>query len=320
MKGPFYHTGLDTNRDEIRGLIDGNGKGKHYYVDYATGADTNSGEYWNTALKTYGEAVDRVTTNKNDVIHINGASTVVETSMVTLSKSRVHTVGHNGAYRHMGNGAKINLSSASTGAANIACFKNTGVRNTFTGIRFMSDSTISESLYTLVEAGEFATYNYCEAYKSSDLDDAGAAELLLNGDTAQFYNCSIGALTNETGDIRAKVLCTNVVGQLRDCYFENCLFLGNADATDNVHVYAGAAGSVQRMLMFKQCTFMNNGAAAGTPAHAVGCAAAQDVGLIFLKDCSVVNIGLVAEVDMNIWIDSPLVVKATSGVAIAAVT
>jgi len=320
MARDFYHTGLQVGRSDIKTMLDGMGPGNHYYVDYRNGADANDGETWETAFKTYSQAVSAVTSNNNDVIHIDGDSTVTETAMVTLSKSRVHTVGHNGALRHFGNGTKIALSTSATGAANIACFKNTGVRNTFTGIRFMNDSTIAESLYSLAEAGEFATYVNCEAYKGSDLDDANAAELLLNGDSPQFYNCSIGAMTNETGDIRAKILVKNVINTgfgTRDAYFENCMTLGNADSTDNVHVYAAAAGSVERLLMFKDCTFINQGNAAGTPAHAVGAAAAQTAGLILLKNCTQVNMTIMCEDAMNIWVDGPVPAELTTGTALA---
>ena len=33
----FYHTGLGVGRDTIQTLVDGHGRGDHYYVDFGTG-------------------------------------------------------------------------------------------------------------------------------------------------------------------------------------------------------------------------------------------------------------------------------------------
>ena len=80
--------------------------GDQYNVDYRNGDDDNRGRHRGKAFKTYGAAVDATTTNNNDVIFIDGDSTVVETAMVDLTKSRVHTVGVNGPYGHYGQGRK----------------------------------------------------------------------------------------------------------------------------------------------------------------------------------------------------------------------
>jgi len=138
--------------------------------------------------------------------------------MITWAKNRIHVVGLNGPAGHFGQGSKVQI-GVTDAATDIALLQVTGVRNTFSNVKFISNNTKAESLYGVVEAGEYTRYFNCEFYKSTDLDDAGASELLLNGDTAMFYNCTIGSTANITGDIRANVLCTNVLGNLRDCYF-----------------------------------------------------------------------------------------------------
>jgi hypothetical protein len=107
MNRDFFHTGLQVGRSDIRSLLDGQGPGDFFYVDYEKGADGNDGNTWAKALRTYGEAVSRATSNNNDIILIDGNSQVVEPAMVTVSKNRVHTIGVNGPPGIMGQGARI---------------------------------------------------------------------------------------------------------------------------------------------------------------------------------------------------------------------
>jgi len=278
--------------------------GDVYFVDYRNGSDGNDGKSKDSALKTLSKAYSSVASNKNDVILIDGDSTVVETAMITWAKNRVHVVGLNGPAGHYGQGAKVSIGTT-TAATDIALLQVTGVRNTFSNVKFISTNVVAEGLYGVVEAGEFSRYFNCEFYKSSDLDDAGASELLLNGDSAMFYNCTIGSTANETGNIRANVLCTATISgkKLRDCYFENCLFLAKADDTDKVFVYGANATDVERMLTFKGCTFFNNPLGAGTPAAAIAFGAAQTQGAVFCDtNCAVVDVTVMGTTGQNIFV------------------
>ncbi len=311
-------TTLNVTSSQIESLLSIQGSGNIFYVDYRNGSDSNSGEDWPNAFRTYSAAVAAVTTNNNDVILIDGDSTVVETAMVTLSKNRVHTIGVNGALGHYGQGAKISV-GVTTAATDIATFKNTGVRNTFTGLKFINENTVAEGLYSVAEGGEFARYLNCEFYKSTDLDDAGASEFLHNGDSSQFYNCTFGSSANETGNIRANVLVTATLAgtKCRDSYFENCIFLAKADDTDKVMVYGANATDVERMFLMKDCTFFNNPLGAGTPAHAVGFGAAQTEGAVILKNCTSVDCTVMAQAAVGIYVDGAVPTFATTGVSVA---
>jgi len=316
-----FCTTVQASAEQLAQVLGLTGPGNIYYVDYRNGKDYSNpenGKSWSNPFKTLSRAIDAVTSNNNDIILIDGDSTVVETAMVDISKNRVHVVGVNGALGHFGQGAKISI-GVTTAATDIACIKNTGVRNTFTGIKVINNNTVAEGLYGFAEGGEFTRFRNCEFYKSTDLDDAGAAEILLNGDSSMFYDCTIGSTANETGDIRANVLCTAVLSgkKLRDCYFENCLFLGKADDTDKVFVYGANATDVERMLLMKDCTFINNTLAAGVPAHAVGFGAAQNQGVVILKNCTSVNCTVMAQAAVNIYVDGAVPTFATTGVSVA---
>ena len=317
----FYHTGLQVGRQDIRTMLDGQGPGNHWYVDYRNGSDTNDGNTWAKAFKTYAAAVAAAVSNNNDVIHVDGDSTVAESAMVTISKNRLHTIGHNGALGHFGHGAKISL-GVTTAATDIATIKNTGVRNTFTGIKFINNNTVAEGLYCFAEGGEFSRFYNCTFYKSTDLDVSLAAEMLANGDSMMAYNCTFGSLANIIADdkIRPNMLCSATLSgkKLRDNYLENCLFWSKAAGTEAVRVYGANADDIERLLMLNGCSFINNPLSAATPAHAVGFGAAQTQGAVFLKNCSSVDHTVMAQAAVGIYVDGAVPTFATTGVSVAA--
>lgn len=321
MKRDFFHTGLQVGRSQIQSLINANGPGDVYYVDYRNGSDTNDGETWETAFRTYSAAIAAVTSNNNDVILIDGDSTVIETAMVNITKNRVHTIGMNGALGHYGQGAKIQCALAA-GATNIATVQNTGIRNTFTGIKFDNGNTVDEGLYAFAEGGEYTRFLNCEFYKSTDLDETAAAEFLHNGDSTQFYDCTFGSTANIIADdkIRPNVLVSATLSgkKCRDSYFENCLFFSKAGGTEHVAVYGANATDVERMLMFKDCSFINNPLSAATPAHAVGFGAAQTQGAVILKNCTSVDHTVMAQAAVGIYVDGAVPTFGTSGVSVTA--
>ena len=313
-------TSLDVTRSQIAALLSIEGSGDLYFVDYRNGSDNDSGDEWDRAFKTYSRAINAVESNNNDIILINGDATIVETAMLDISKNRVHTIGMNGGLGHYGQGAKISC-ALSTGATNIATVKNTGVRNTFTGIKFLNSNTVAEGLYSFAEGGEFSRFFNCEFYKDTDLDETAAAEFLNNGDSPQFYNCTFGSTANTiaTAKIRPNMLLTATLSgkKCRDAYAENCLFFSKSDGTEHVAVYGANATDVERMLMLKDCTFFNNPLSGATPAHAVGFGAAQTQGGVLLKNCSSVDHTVMAEASVGIYVDGAVPTFATTGVSVA---
>lgn len=291
--------------------------GNVFFVDYRNGDDTNPGTKDNP-FKTLSAAHDACTSNNGDLIIIDGDSTVVETAMIDFSKSRITVVGSNG-FHHFGQAAKVSI-GVTIDTDDIALIKNTGVRNNFIGIKFISDNTLTQALYTFAEGGEYTTFINCEFYKSTHLDSSTASEFLHNGDSAQFYDCTFGSSANQTGGIRANVLLTRetLTGKVcRDTYFQNCIFLGKADDTDKVFVYGANATDVERMLLMKNCTFMHNKLGAGTPAHAVGFGAAQTEGTVLLQDCASVDCTVMAQAAVGIYVAGAVPAFATTGVATA---
>lgn len=295
--------------------------GTYYFVDYTNGNDGYDGLSMDTPFKTVAQAYSRVTTNADDVICLMGNATHGLTEMLDVSKNRVHFVGIDGTFGRMyGQNAKISL-TATTGATNIATVQNTGIRNSFTNIKFMNSSTVTEGINCFAEGGEYTVFTNCEFYKDTDLDVTTACEFLANGDSTQFIGCTFGSLANELSGavIRPCVKATATLSgkKLRDNVFVDCMFWRKAGNTANKMVYGANATDVERLMLFKNCSFISNTLGSATPAAAVGFGAAQTQGTVLLQNCTSVDCTVMAQAAVGIYVAGPVPTFATTGVAVA---
>jgi len=291
-------------------------------------------EYYNNHNRIYEDGTNAIqtdlatlyaamTSNRNDVVLLNAHGGHALTEMLSVAKNRVHFYGMGALGRLYGQRSRITL-GVSTETADIAAIKNTGVGNSFKNLKVDSSGTATAERYAVAEAGEYALYEGVEMYKSTQLDDTLAAELLLNGDSAQFKRCTLGSNVNaiSTAIIRPCVQLKREVvsGKVcRDVYFEDCLFWRKAGGTANSYVDAPGTTDVERMLMFKNCEFFNTELAAAIPAEAVTCSGGkQTEGLIALKNCSAWNVTLLKEASVGIWVDGAVPTHNTTGVAVEA--
>lgn len=263
--------------------------GTVYFVDPTNGSNGNDGMSPDAAFATVEFALTQCVSGNDDVICLRGNATHNLAAMLSVTISRVHFVGLDGAWRMYGQGAKVQYASSTGTAANIAAMLNTGVRNSFTNIKFISNATITESIYGVVEAGEYGTYTNCEFYKGTDLDQTGAADLVNNGDSSQFYNCTIGSLADAVAGssiIRPRMLIQKDIGGtgkvLRDGLMVNCQFWTQAVNTTNVLININGATDVERILTLRGCGFHANKAGAAVPAVAIRLGATLTVGQVVL--------------------------------------
>lgn len=237
--------------------------GNSWYVDAGVGSDSNVGNTPTTAFATIGAAVAAAATNNDDVIFLSASSTAhVQTSMLTVSKSRLHFVGTGIGNRKYGQRARITM-GVTTDTADVFMVKNTGVGNSFTNIKFANGNTLTQNVAAVGEGGEYASYNNCEFYDSTRLNSDTHAEVVCNGDSAQFFNCTFGSLADSvSGDkIRPAILLTaGTVGSglvSRDVLFDGCKFWKNAGGTTTAMI-KGAATDVERVMEFHDCQFVAN--------------------------------------------------------------
>jgi len=289
-----------------------------YYKDHNRIYDDGT-EMVHTSLAT---AYAASTSNRNDIILLNAQNAHAVTSMLTTSNNRTHFMSMSMRGGSLGMGARSRITmGSSTVAADIALLKNTGVGNTFTGIKFDSSSTEALSLYSVAEGGEYTIYRGCEFYKSSDLDETTAAELLHNGDSTQYIDCYFGSSANaiSTAIIRPCVqLAKNLVSGSavsRDTIFKDCTFARLAGGTANSFVDATGVNDVERFLEFKDCTFL--AAELGSvPAEAITASGGkQERGIIMSNNSICFNCTLLAEASVGVHVYGTSVTYNTGGIA-----
>jgi len=262
---------------------------KTFFVDYGNGSDGVNAKA-NSATrpwKTIDKAYAALTTNKNEGIALMGNSSHALTEMLTVAKSRVHIFGYDPGGRMYGQNAKVSLGITGV-ATNLGTIQNTGVRNSFSNMKISNADTVSEGLFTFVEAGEYTVIDRCELYKSAHLSTSLAAELLMNGDSATVSNCIIGSNANAIGAgsfIRPCVMLTRetITGKVaRDVTFINTQMWRWAANTANAFVWSTLATDVERKMEFRDCLFNVTKKSTAVPAVAIGGAAAFTAGEILL--------------------------------------
>lgn len=256
-------------------------------------ADTNGRVRFYTSLS---DAYDATESNNNDVIIIDGNSTHTLTSMLTVSKNRVHFIGMDyllGVKRKYGQSTKVQL-GVTTAATDVATIKVTGVRTSFRGIKFINANTVAEGIYCFLDAGEYTYVENCEIYKETDLDVTGAAELVANGDSSVYKDCYIGSTANAISGaiIRPCVLVTGGISsgaKARDVTFEGCIFARKCWNAANRLIYGANATDVERLMYIKDCLFYNNLLASADPDYAIAFWSAQTQGSVIVKDSASVS-------------------------------
>jgi len=236
--------------------------GNAWYVDYTNGSDSDTGDAPDHAFKTIQAAHDVATTNNHDVIYLSAYAAHAQTAMLTISKSRLHFIGTGVGFRRYGQRTRITM-GVTTLATDVFLMKNTGVGNSFINIKFDSGNTLTQAVSTVGEGGEYASYMNCEFYNSAKLTSDTHSEMVLNGDSAQFYDCTFGSLADSVSGnkIRPAVLLTAgtvASGAVsRDVLFDNCRFWKNAGGTATAMI-KGAATDVERVMEFHDCQFIAN--------------------------------------------------------------
>lgn len=297
------------------------GPGKVFFVNPTTGSDSNRGTSMAKPLATIAKAYSLMTSNNHDVAVLSASSGLAETDELAVTKNRCHFWGLDAVGRYYGQRSRWTM-GLTTGTA-IAIVKNTGTGNTFSNIKFDSSDTLSTSIYAFADGGEYTVIDHCELYKSTDLDQTGAAELLCNGDSSFYYHNTLGSLVNAISGaiLRPCVLLTRetITGKVaRDVTFEKCLFWRKCGDTGNRFIYGANATDVERMLLIKDSVFVNAKLAAAVPAQNVAFGATQTEGEVLLWNCSSMNAATAMSTTTGVFVDSPVPAAATSGISVQA--
>ncbi len=243
-------------------VLGSTGVGKIYFVDATYGSDGNTGLSATSALKTVAQAYSLAVSG--DTIALSTNSTHSLTSGIAHTKSRINWVGLDFNGRQVQQGAKIQLATASTSAYVI---KNTGVRNSFTNIKFIQAATAATALHVLEDGSEGSLYQNCSFVFGvvDNLDLTTAHEIVAGSDSATFLNCTFGADTLLTSGNRSVFHVDQVTTsqEFKSNILENCNFIISSSETLATFIRLDAVGDVLFTNMFKNCTFVASVDSAG---------------------------------------------------------
>jgi hypothetical protein len=269
-------------------------KGSIYFVDYGSGSDSYNGKSVNKAFKTIAKAYASVATNVDDVICLIGSATHVLTEILAITKNRIHFVGMDGTPGRMyGQNAKISM-GVTTAVTDIHAVKNIGVRNTFVNIKFISNNTLTEHTSCFGEGGEYTAFYNCGFEAPVKMNSATFAEVLLNGDSTQFYNCTFGSTsTPDIGNVVRPRIITTAAGvaggadSCKDILFKGCKFYKHAGGTAGTFVTITAAADFTRGFMeFEDCRFIAN-KTGSLPAVAIALGASLTASQVLLSGTTI---------------------------------
>lgn len=286
----YQHGGSPVGLPLTYGTTQNKGAGNVWFVNSNTGSDGNNGKRMDKPFATIAKAYGQAVTNNHDLIVLSANSALAETDELAVTKNRLHFWGMDAVGRYYGQRSRWTM-GVTTGTA-IAVVQNTGVGNSFSNIKFDSSDTLSTSLYAFAEGGEYTVLENCEIYKSTDLDQATAAELLMNGDSALVRHCTIGSLANQVTAARTNVLLTRVTiaGKVaRDVTFEDCLLWLKSSSATASHFHATTATDVERMFLIKNCAMIVAKLSSATVGDAIIVDTAQTEGEIIVMNSTNVN-------------------------------
>ena len=263
--------------------------GTYYFVDADSGSDGNDGKSMTTAFATISAAYTAATTNKNDVIVLSSNAAHSLTEMLTVSKNRIHFVAAPFFPRKTDQRARITM-GVTTAATDVSMVKVTGMGVTFSGIKFYSTNTLAQHLYTVDNAGEAAVYLNCCFEANHKLSTATVAELLEQGDSCRYVECTIGTPSANASAARPVLLFDATVGNSSvssGVEFTNCRFTHWTSAATKPFVKIAANGDVYDYAIFDNCIFHTK-VAEGTVAtdKAFDPPASLTSGTVIIKDCA----------------------------------
>lgn len=243
------------------------------------------------------DAYDATTTNNNDVILLDAHTSHKLSSMLTVSKNRVHFIGMDAGGRWSNQRALI--SNTGTGAStDVSMVKVTGTGCSFRNIKFSNNWTVAQNLSAVLEYGNNTLYKNCSFHNlgSAHLTNANAAPLILAGGDVEFHECNIGEDTLQSTVASGQTLLIKKGSSSQAatrCLFEKCIFRAYTNKTTHAFVRVAADGDIDRDVGFKDCDFINFYTSSNGALMAVAFASAS---------------GLTSG---QMWINNPNVVGAT---------
>lgn len=268
-------------------------QGKCFFVKPYSGNDAADGLTPATAVKTWYQAHELVTADKNDTVYILSESntaantTDYQSATLTLSKDGVRWIGVNSG-NHVAQRSRIAWLSTFTSSSDLPLITISADNCYFENLQFYSgvnDANLSFCCNLTGSRNHFVNVHFAGIGHDTN-DAAGAYSLKQVGSENLFQRCVIGLDSIGRGSAaNSEILISG--GGARNVY-EDCLILTYADANTHQFIIKEATGH-DRFTMFKNCIFQNSAVGSGgaTMTEAIDYTASTTPGgYIIMHGCS----------------------------------
>lgn len=234
-------------------VLGSTGVGKVYFVDATNGVDGNSGQSVGEALKTIEAAYALAVSGDTIALSTNSSHNL--TAGLAVSKNRINFIGLDFVGRQTQQGAKVVLGGALSTAY---VLYNSGVRNSYTNIKFIQSSTSASALTVCQDGGEGTLWQNCSfAFGvANNLGGTTAHEFIAASDTATYLNCTFGSDTLLTSAARSVFHIKTITTEFKSNILQNCNFLISSSSSTATFVRLDAVTDVLFTNLFKECTFV----------------------------------------------------------------
>jgi len=238
-----------------------NSPGRHFWVDYVHGSDSNPGTSYELAKKTLSAGYALCTANLNDVVHVmGGASAYAESAVLTFDKNYTHVVSHV-APGYTGGRVRI-TNSVTTATAGEFVISATG--SVFCGLHFQwGASATATSLVGVALSGNgrnaFIGCNF-EGPIDATIGAAASQRLMTITSSSDnyFYRCGFGQRTILNTSATGAVVSFNGTNNV-DNVFEECIFhLYNSNTASAFINFVSGAVPASGSNVARRCTFINH--------------------------------------------------------------
>lgn len=206
------------------------------------------------------DAYDAAESNNNDVICLDAQTSHKVSSMLTISKNRVHFIGFDGGGWRVEN-QRVLISNTGAGAAtDTAMIKVTGTGVTFRNIAFKNNWTVAQNLYCVDDQSSNGYFENCTFHNlgSAHLTNANSAALRLSSQDTTYVRCQIGADTlKHTSTGGQELLIKTQTTAATRVKFYDCYFRTYTNDTTRVFIRVAANGAVDRSVTFVRPIFDN---------------------------------------------------------------
>lgn len=261
--------------------------GTWYFVDAASGSDSNAGTEWDSPKATIASALASCTANQHDVVCLlASASGTSETAAIAWNKNFTHLVGI-GAPTHAAQRTRVVCGDDALSP--FVTFSAAGC--VVSNIYFWQGRDDATTLVNVSVTGERNFFYNCHFAGGGHATQAvdGGASLLINGGSENvFERCTIGIDTISAGNGMAGLVFAATGGAARNL-FRNCLFTLYAGNAGAIFVEALGNSGLDRYHVFERCRFINLSATAMTQAFAIAAGFDANNKRLLAYDCELIG-------------------------------